>query len=127
MKKKVLIVEDEDTLADGYSLALVSQGFYAFRAKNGSEGLDMALKIKPDLILLDILMPVMDGLTMLSQLRQKNDYGKKVPVILLTNLNPDKEEIISKVAETGPSYYIVKVDCTFRQVVDKIQEILKGK
>lgn len=126
-KNKILVVEDEQQILDGYSIALENEGFAVLKAENGQIGLDAALKEEPDLILLDIIMPVMDGLTMLQKLREKNDYGKNVSVILLTNLSAGQEDIVKKVAETAPVYYIAKADFTFRQVVDKIKEVLASK
>jgi CheY-like chemotaxis protein len=79
--------------------ALKQEGFEVVSASNGQEGLETIKKEKPDLVLLDILMPIMDGLTMLERLRGMGDYEKKLPVILLTNLSANSEEIIKKVAE----------------------------
>jgi len=126
-KIKILIVEDEPLSREGYAMALAAEGFLSLKAEDGQEGFNVALRENPDLILLDILMPVMDGLTMLQKLRQADDYGKNVPVILLTNLSANKEDIVRKITETGPAYYIVKSDFTFRQVVEKIKEVLARK
>ena len=114
-------------IVKAYAEGLADGGFLALTAKDGQEGLATALAEKPDLILLDILMPVMDGLTMLQKLRQENDYGKKVPVILLTNLSADSEDIVKKVAETGPAYYIVKSSFTIPEVDKKVKEVLMLK
>lgn len=123
---KILIIDDDANIVEGYSISLTNEGFNVLKAENGQIGLDLALKEKPDLILLDINMPIMDGLTMLQKLREANEYGKNASVIMLTNLSADKEYIISKIVETTPVYYIVKADYTFRQVVDKIKEVLSG-
>src|SRR5947209_6750500 len=123
MKKiKILIVEDEASIVDIYSIKLNEEGFEVSAAANGQEGLQKAVAEMPDLILLDILMPVMDGLTMLGLLRKKNEYGNKVPVILLTNLSAGNENIITKVAETEPLHYIVKSSSSLEDVVKKIKE-----
>lgn len=124
-KNKILIVEDDRLLQDGYALALQAENFQVLRANDGQEGLELALKEKPDLILLDILMPIMDGLQMLEELRKDESYGKKASVVLLTNLSATNEDIVKKVAQTGPMYYIVKSSLTFREVVEKIKEVLK--
>src|SRR3990167_10306088 len=87
LNKKVLIVEDEAPLRNAVTDILTFEGFTVFQGKNGQEGLDIALKEHPDLILLDLMMPVMDGLTMLGKLRQDPDWGKDASVILLTNIN----------------------------------------
>lgn len=122
--KVLLIVDDDPNTRDIYSIELQAVGFEILTASNGEEGLKTAIASKPALILLDIQMPVMDGLTMLGKLREEGDYGKNVPVILLTNLSASNEEIIQKLAETGPSYYIVKVNATPRQVLEKVVEKL---
>jgi len=126
-KNKILVAEDELACRNAFSAILRSEGFLVIEAKDGQEGFNLALKEKPDLILLDILMPVMDGLTMLQKLRQSGEYGEAVPVILLTNLSADKEDIIEKVAETGPVFYMVKVEFTLQQVVERIKEVLAQK
>jgi len=123
-KNKILVVDDDTSLLEGYIMALGANDFETLKAQNGQEGLDIALAEKPDLILLDIMMPIMDGLTMLQKLRQENDYGAKVPVILLTNLNANSEDVVKKVVETGPAFYLIKSDYTFQQVVGKVKELL---
>lgn len=125
MNKKILIIDDDSTIIYIYSTVLKTANFLIATASNGKEGLEKALSEKPDLILLDISMPLMDGLEMLEKLRQENDYGKKVPVILLTNLSAGgKDDIIEKVAKTRPMFYIVKSDFTPDKVVEKVKECL---
>jgi len=124
IKKKILIIDDDFFIRDIYATALNSEGFEVITAENGEEGLQKVFDKTPDLILLDILMPVEDGLTMLQKLREKNNYGKNVPVILLTNLSAGNEDIVKKIAETEPVYYIVKSTLTPQQVVLKVKEII---
>lgn len=121
--KKILIVEDEIDLREALSDKLGREGFDPRGATNGKEGLELALKEHPDLILLDIVMPVMDGMTMFSELR-KDEWGKNVPVILLTNLSATEEKIIKAMVENKPSYYLVKSDWKIGDVVKKINETL---
>ena len=125
--KKILVVEDDAPMLRALIDKLRLEGFAVREAKEGRAGLKMALEEKPDLILLDILMPIMDGLTMLKELRGANTYGKTVPVILLTNLSADKEEIMRTVAETEPSYYLVKPNLTLSQIMAKVKEQLLGR
>jgi len=122
MKKKILIIEDELTLRSVLAEKLKSDGFEVLEAKNGEEGLEVSISQKPNLILLDIVMPKMDGLTMLEKLRE-DSWGKKVPVIILTNLSSGAE--MSRSAENGVSGYLVKTDWKLEDVVKKIKEILK--
>ncbi|OGZ70745.1 MAG: hypothetical protein A3F47_00500 [Candidatus Staskawiczbacteria bacterium RIFCSPHIGHO2_12_FULL_38_11] len=121
---KILIVEDEEAICRAYEEALKTDGFSVLIARNGQDGLDLAIREKPDLILLDILMPVMDGLTMMDKLRAASPYGKSVPIILLTNLSSDEERIISAVTKNEPSYYLVKSDWNLNQIVEKVKERL---
>ncbi|MEO8065932.1 MAG: response regulator [Candidatus Doudnabacteria bacterium] len=123
-KTKILIIEDDASLLKVLTDMLQLEGFEPLTAINGEEGLKKALSENPDLILLDILMPVMDGLTMLEKLRRANDFGKTVPVIILTNLSADSADVIKKVAKNNPSYYIVKSSLTIQEVVEKIKERL---
>ena len=123
-KTKILIVEDEVVISKVYAEELRDQGFLVFTAANGRDGLELAFREKPDLILLDILMPIMDGLTMMGKLREKDLYGKNVPIILLTNLSANEEKIMQAVIKNEPAYYLVKSDMDLSSVVEKIKERL---
>ena len=122
MKKTILIIEDElpmlKALADKFSL----EGFEILEAKDGAEGLEAAISKKPDLIILDIFMPVMDGKAMFEKLRQ-DAWGKTVPVIILTNLNPD-DKTLDQLMKNGPSYYFVKSKWKLEELVSKVKKEL---
>ncbi|MEO8637333.1 MAG: response regulator [Candidatus Taylorbacteria bacterium] len=121
----LLVVEDENAMRVALIDKFKREGFFVTEASNGSEGLTRALKDHPNVIILDILMPVMDGLTMLKKLRKEGgEYGKKVPVILLTNVVPDTEKINQAVVEDEPAYYMMKTDFTIENVVEKVRERL---
>ncbi len=125
--KKLLVieeVEDETSLREVIRDKFSLEGFKVIEAKNGEEGLEMALREHPDLILLDILMPKMDGITMMKKLRTTNEWGKKVPIILLTNLSADDENINKAILENEPAYYLVKSNYTIDELVGKIRERL---
>ena len=122
--KKILIIEDEEVINKIYREELRDQGFTVFAANNGTDGLDIAFREKPDLILLDILMPGMDGLTVMNKLREKDLYGKNVPIILLTNLSASEERIMQAITKNEPAYYLVKSDWSLEDVVEKIRERL---
>ena len=126
-KTKILIVEDEEVICKAYADELRDEGFAILIAKNGQVGLELALREKPDLILLDILMPIMDGLTMMDTLRQKDLYGKNVPIILLTNLSASEEKIMQAITKNEPAYYLVKSDWNLSAVMEKIKERLARK
>lgn len=120
--KKILIVEDEIDLREALIDKLTDEGFDALGAKNGEEGLEYALKEHPALILLDIVMPKMDGMTMMKKLRE-DEWGKSVPIIMLTNLNVN-DTIIRGIVEDEPSYYLVKSDWKIEDVVKTVRERL---
>ena len=123
-RKKILVVEDDLSILKGYSMVLCSKDLHVLEAQDGLEGLNIVSRERPDLILSDIMMPVMDGIEMLKKLREGDNYTKKVPVVLLTNLDVNITKIEEKIPDPGPVYYILKADFTFRQVVEKIEEIL---
>ncbi|MBF8249732.1 MAG: response regulator with CheY-like protein receiver domain and winged-helix DNA-binding-like protein [Candidatus Levybacteria bacterium] len=122
--KKILIIDDEEAIQKAISDTLSNQGFTILMAKDGEEGLTIALGQHPDLILLDIFMPKLDGLVMLQKLRL-DDWGSKVPVIILTNLNPNSNSVINSVLQNEPAYYLVKSDVKLEGIVDKVKEVLK--
>ena len=111
--KTILIVDDEQTLLSALVDKFTREGFVVMGAKNGQEGLSNALADHPDLILLDIIMPVMDGMTMLAKLR-KDPWGKNAKVIMLTNLS--EVEIVASQRQ-GVYDYLVKSDWELKDVV----------
>ncbi len=125
--KKILVieeVEDEKSLRDVLHDKFKLEGFGVLEAKDGEEGLATALRERPDLILLDIVLPKMDGLTMMKKLREANEWGKNVPIILLTNLSADDNKINQAIADNSPAYYLVKSNYTIVDLVEKIRERL---
>ena len=120
-KKKILIVEDEESLAGALTLKL-DDNFEVLAAKNGEDGLAVALKAHPDLILLDIVMPKMDGIEMLKKLRA-DEWGKKVEVIVLTILRDNEK--VAEVLDNEAFEYLVKTDTKLEDVVTKIKTKLK--
>lgn len=122
MKKTILIIEDELPMLKALSDKFTLEGFEILEAKDGEEGLKTATSKKPDLIILDIFMPVMDGKTMFEKLRQ-NAWGKTVPVIILTNLNPD-DKTLDELMKNGPSYYFIKSKWKLEELVSKVKKEL---
>lgn len=123
-KKKILIVEDDESIQKAISDYFANQQLTVLEAKNGEEGFETATKEHPDLILLDILMPKMDGMVMLKKLRE-DKWGKSVPVIILTNVNPNTSSVINSVMDNKPAYYLVKSDVKLEGIIDKVKEVLK--
>lgn len=115
--KKILIIDDDGDFRNMLSEQLGQNGFVIFHAFNGVEGLQKAREIKPDLILLDIMMPVMDGLTMLHQLRQE-PWGRVIPVTILTASKDTAK--VSEALTHGVYDFIFKTDWKISEVVGKI-------
>jgi len=120
-KKKVLIVEDDNFVAEVYSTKLLEMGHEVRIAQNGEDGLRMVGEEKPDLILLDIIMPVMGGIEMLTELKGKEEW-KQIPVILLTNIG--EKESVQKVRSLGVQDYLIKSHFTPAEVIEKIESVL---
>jgi DNA-binding response OmpR family regulator len=118
-QKRILVVEDEASLRNVLSDKLTSEGFLVDCAVDGAEGLRLAREKHPDLILLDLIMPIMDGLTMLEELRKDDTYGKNALVILLTNVN-DRDKV-AKATEVGTYDYLVKSDWDLNDVVKMVR------
>lgn len=123
-KKTVLIAEDEVGELELLSMEFEKAGFNVTAAKNGRETLEKIAEQKPDLILLDILMPEVDGWEVLRKVREDGDWGKSVPVIILTNTEVDTDEKQEQVRKDEPAYFFVKTDFTIDQVLDKAKEIM---
>lgn len=122
-KKKILIVEDEVSLRNILRDKLSSEGFAILEAKNGKEGLELAFSEHPDLILLDIVMPIMDGITMLKRLRT-DVWGKNAKVITLTNLTDDQR--VADVLALGTQDFLVKSDWKLENVVKVVRDKLNN-
>jgi DNA-binding response OmpR family regulator len=117
-KKTILVVEDEVSLNNVITTMLSKAEFNVLNALNGKEGLEKALKEHPDLILLDLLMPIMDGMTMLTKLKQ-DTWGQTVPVFILTN-HGDVEKATQAI-QAGAYAYFIKSNWHLSDVVEKIK------
>lgn len=120
--KKILVVEDDRVLRRVIVDNLKVEGFAVFEAEDGVQGLSVALAEHPDLMLLDVVMPRLDGISMLEKLRE-DAWGKTAQVIMLTNLS-DTEKI-AKVAEKGVHDYLVKADWDIGGIIDKVKEKIR--
>jgi DNA-binding response OmpR family regulator len=121
---KILIVEDELFLLNILYDKFKREGFKVTKATNGKEGLDKAAKFKPDLILLDILMPLVDGVTMIKKMRHDQQLSE-TPVIIISNLS-EVEKIIDVLgAKNGVIEYLVKSHWSMEGVVRKVKETLQ--
>ncbi len=122
-KKIILIVEDEPPMLQILVDKISASGFAILQAKDGIEGLSLAIEKHPDLIVLDVLMPNKDGLTMMQQLRT-DAWGKNVPIIMLTNVNPESNDVIQSIVKNQPAYYLVKSDIKLDSIIQKIKDVL---
>ena len=122
MSKKIVIVEDDKPIAQMYKIKFVHAGFTVFLAENGLVGLETIVKQKPDAVLLDLMMPEMDGEEMLMKLRATG-WGKDMKVVILTNVS--EEEVAKKISKYNISGFIIKAQYTPAQVVEKISKILE--
>ena len=123
-QKTILIVEDEKSLREAIVEVLRGSHFIALEAKNGKEGVEFALEKHPDLILLDLVMPVMDGMEAFKKIRE-DAWGAHVPVIILTNLSATDETLVEDMITHKPLEYLIKSDWKIHDVVKKIEEILE--
>lgn len=121
-KISVLIIEDDSYISDMYRIKLESENFEVAIAGDGTIGIKMLEKQKPDIILLDVVMPKMDGFDVLKTIKG-NPELKEVPVVLLTNLS--QKENVERGFELGADSYIIKAHFTPSEVVEKIKGILK--
>ncbi len=123
-KKHLLIVEDEASLRNVLTDKLTREGFLVDQAHDGAEGLKEIKKHMPDLILLDIIMPEMDGVSMLKKLREDKET-ENIPVIIISNLS-EIEKITSVLqAKKGVIEHIIKSHWSMGEIVEKIKQTLK--
>ncbi|MFA6424136.1 MAG: response regulator [Candidatus Magasanikbacteria bacterium] len=117
--KKILIVEDEKPIVEALTIKLTKEGYEPHFATTGEAGLALTKDLHPDLILLDFILPDMDGLSFLKTLRL-DKWGKSAQVLILTNLSDGK--IADEVAEYGVFDYLIKADWRLDDVVKKVKE-----
>lgn len=124
MNKRVLIIEDNESYLNILSQKLTLEELEVITATDGSEGVKKATDNKPDIILIDLLLPKMNGIQIMEELR-KTEWGKSLPLIILTNVNPD-DEILQTIMKNKPTYYLVKPEVTLDDITEKIKTVLKN-
>ncbi len=122
MPQTILIVEDEPTLQKTLSMALESEGYTVQKALDGEIGFKTAKETKPDLILLDLILPKMDGFEVLEGLK-KDETTQNIPIIVLTNLESPQD--VEKALALGATNYMVKANYDLKEIILKIKEIIK--
>lgn len=124
-QKKILVVEDDPAMREIVTHKLTTHGFEVVQAENGTKGITYAASEKPDLILLDLLLPEVDGFGVLQFIRKNPDPKiAKVPVIILSNLWSDKD--ILRTEALHIQAYMVKAYFTTEEILNKINEILSS-
>lgn len=118
MTTKIAIIEDDQAISQMYRIKFEAEGYTVETADNGELGLELVENMRPNIVLLDLMMPVMTGEEMLAKLRA-TDWGKKVKVIILTNRG--EQEIPPQVKELGVTAIILKADMTPRQVAELVK------
>lgn len=121
---KILVVEDERSLQKALSDALVKEGMEVINALDGEIGLSLAKKEMPDLILLDLILPKIDGFEVLKQLKA-DATTVKIPVVVLTNLENSGD--VERVLALGATNYLVKSNYELEEIVQKVKNVLVGK
>ncbi len=117
----VLLVEDDQWIVEMYEMKLKAEGFDVMVALDGKVGLELAIQEKPNLILLDVILPEMDGFSVLRNLKNE-PFVRDIPVILLTNLGQDGD--VKRGLDLGAQDYLVKANFTPSEVVSKVKSFL---
>jgi DNA-binding response OmpR family regulator len=120
----ILLVEDDEFLRGLISKKLMSEGFSISAAKNGEECVKKAKEEKPGLILLDMILPLMDGFEVLAKMKD-DEATKSIPVIVLSNL--DQKDDIDKALKLGATDYLIKAQFTPDEIAAKVKNILEPK
>ena len=121
-KKKILIAEDDPTMREFYGELMNDQGYEVYTAENGQIALQMAIEKKPDLLILDIMMPIMDGKAMLHELRKIPQF-KLLPVIILTNAG-DTDTMRETQRYENADAFLIKSNVTPQEVIDKVKFLI---
>lgn len=120
---KILLAEDDETISWIYKSKLESEKYNVVVAVNGAEALTLAKSENPDLMLLDVIMPQLDGFSVLDELK-KDPATNKIPVVMLTNLGTEEDKI--KGEKLGAVDYLVKASLTPSQIIEKIKKYLNN-
>jgi len=124
LKKTILLVDDDPLINRMYQVRLSQDGYDIEIAANGEEALIAVRKHKPNLILLDLMMPKMNGIEVLKELK-KDDKTKDIKILILTNLE-DKDGNLEKVKEMGAIDYLVKSEINLKMLSDKVRSIVES-
>ena len=118
---KIIIVEDDESLAELYRISFTKENYEVILASDGEEGLGKVLTDMPDIVLLDVMMPKMNGLEVLAKLKD-NPSTSKLPVIMISNINDPSVENVAM--QKGANLYLVKSQFVPKEIVAKVKELL---
>lgn len=119
--KKILFIEDESALQKAATQILTEEGYQVLSALDGEIGLRLAQEEKPDLILLDIILPKKDGFEVLGELKG-NPSTKEIPIVILTNLEGSTD--VQRALELGATTYLVKTNYRLEEIVEKVKQVI---
>lgn len=123
-RKTIFVIEDEAALLHALEARLSIEGFNVITSSDGKEGIENINLVKPDLVVLDILLPRMNGLEVLKNLKG-NPETKSIPVIVISNISDESD--IEKAKKLGAQDYLIKADYKLDEIVEKIKEIIDVK
>ncbi|MFA5997008.1 MAG: response regulator [Candidatus Paceibacterota bacterium] len=121
LKKKLLIVEDDEHVSKVYAAKFAKEGYETIFAVNGEEGVKKITEEKPDLVILDLMVPKKDGFTVLEEIKKIPELAK-IPVIILSNLGQESDK--ARALALGANEYLVKIDNSMQDVVDRAKAYL---
>lgn len=121
--QKIVIIEDDTNMREALVHRFATEHFTVFSASDGHSGLARSLLEEPDIVLLDIMIPGIDGMEVMKKLRESSEWGKHVPIILLTSLEAD-DRIMKGIVADEPAYYVIKDNFSLSDVVEKVKERL---
>ncbi len=122
-QKHILVVEDDTVVAESVAFTLREAGYYVDTTVSGRNGVQLALKNHPDLIIADLILPDINGAEMIAEIR-RNVWGKTAKVLVLTNIN--EEQIRNKLDDLNISGFLLKVDNTLKQIAQEVGRILEN-
>ncbi len=122
MEKTILVIEDDKFLRELMAQKLVKEGYTVAEAVDGEEGLKKVKEVKPDLVLLDLILPGIDGFEVLTNIKESSEVSQ-IPVIILSNLG--QREDVERGLKLGAADYLIKAHFTPGEIIEKIKNIIK--
>ncbi|MEK7148423.1 MAG: response regulator [Patescibacteria group bacterium] len=121
-KKKILIIEDDEHIARVYSMKFAKEGYDTILATNGEEGMEKIITEKPDLVVLDMMLPKKDGFFVLEEIKKNPDLAN-IRILIISNLGQKTDQ--DRALALGANEYLVKVESSMQEVVDKVKSYLQ--